>query len=598
MQWLATHTGWLLILDNVNDLTDIHEVLARTGTGGRIIITSRRSTGWQPGTAIVRLDVLEPHESLPLLTSLLTATGPRDSDGATELCAELGHLPLAIEQAGAYLAQNPLITPRDYLQLLADYPATMYEQAAVDVDPKRTIARIWRVTLDRITTRQPAAADLLRVLAWYGPDAIPLTVCQNLADPPTLNAGLGVLTAYSMITPAPATVSVSIHRLVQAVARTPDPTDPHRSPEVIEQARARAAEALHTSLPDHRDPGSWPAWRVLLPHIDALTNTTSATDSNSTTAVIAAIRNHTGLFLSDQGLHASAQAHLHHALTDNERIVGVDHPDTLSSRNSLAGAYQAAGRVAEAIPLLEQTLTDQERILGADHPDTLTSRSNLAGAYQAAGRVAEAIPLLEQTLTGRERVLGVDHPDTLTSRSNLAYAYESAGRVAEAIPLHVQTLTDFERVLGVDHPDTLTSRNNLAHAYHSSVGRTDEAIPLFERNLIDSERILGADHPDTLSSRNSLAYAYQAAGRVAEAIPLLEQTLTDQERILGADHPDTLTSRSNLASAYQAAGRVAEAIPLYEQAFTDAERILGADHPTTGVVRANLAAARKRQAPR
>ncbi|MEW1739757.1 tetratricopeptide repeat protein, partial [Nocardia beijingensis] len=382
LQWLATHSGWLLILDNLNDLTDIHDVLARTGTRGRIIITSRRSTGWQPGTAIVRLDVLEPDESLRLLIGLLTAAGPRDSDGAAELCAELGHLPMAVEQAGAYLAQNPLTKPRDYLQLLVDYPAVMYEQAEVDGDTERTIARIWRVTLDRITVRQPAAADLLRVLAWYGPDDIPLALCHNLADPPTLNTALGVLTAYSMITPDPTTSTVAVHRLVQAVARTPDPNDAHRTPEVIGQARARSAEALHIGLPDHKDPGTWPAWRVLLPHVNALTNhTTSGIDSDSTTLVIAAIRNHTGLFLSDQGLHASAQAHLEQALADRERVLGADHPDTLVSRNNLASVYKAAGRVVEAIPLYERTLADRERVLGADHPNTLGSRNNLAGAY-------------------------------------------------------------------------------------------------------------------------------------------------------------------------------------------------------------------------
>ena len=83
--------------------------------------------------------------------------------------------------------------------------------------------------------------------------------------------------------------------------------------------------------------------------------------------------------------------------------------------------------------LYERTLPDSERVLGADHPDTLTSRNNLAGAYASAGRLDEAIPLSERTLADRERVLGADHPDTLTSRNNLAYAYQSAGRLDEAI---------------------------------------------------------------------------------------------------------------------------------------------------------------------
>jgi tetratricopeptide (TPR) repeat protein len=82
------------------------------------------------------------------------------------------------------------------------------------------------------------------------------------------------------------------------------------------------------------------------------------------------------------------------------------------------------GRTAEAIPLLEQALADRERILGPDHPDTLTSRNSLAQAYESVGRTAEAIPLLEQALAGFERIFGSDHPNTGVVRGNLAVARE------------------------------------------------------------------------------------------------------------------------------------------------------------------------------
>ena len=59
-------------------------------------------------------------------------------------------------------------------------------------------------------------------------------------------------------------------------------------------------------------------------------------------------------------------------------------------------------------------------MLGADHPDTLGSRNNLAGAYQSAGDLGRAIPLYEQTLAGSVRVLGADHPQTKIVRGNLA----------------------------------------------------------------------------------------------------------------------------------------------------------------------------------
>jgi tetratricopeptide (TPR) repeat protein len=74
---------------------------------------------------------------------------------------------------------------------------------------------------------------------------------------------------------------------------------------------------------------------------------------------------------------------------------------------------------------------DYERILGTDHPRTLSSRNDLEGAYQVAGQPPEAIAL--------QRILGTDHPDTLNSRNNLAYAYQSAGDLAKAIPLYHRT---------------------------------------------------------------------------------------------------------------------------------------------------------------
>ena len=100
-------------------------------------------------------------------------------------------------------------------------------------------------------------------------------------------------------------------------------------------------------------------------------------------------------------------------VADRERVLGADHPDTLISRNNLASAYGAAGRLGEAIALLEDTRADTERVLGAEDLTTLTARNNLASAYQEAGRLGQAIPLFEATLADRERVLGADNPDTL-----------------------------------------------------------------------------------------------------------------------------------------------------------------------------------------
>ena len=255
-------------------------------------------------------------------------------------------------------------------------------------------------------------------------------------------------------------------------------------------------------------------------------------------------------------------------------------PEHIQGAAAIACAYQEAGRITEAIALLEQVLSDSIHLLGEDHASTLSSRNNLANAYQEAGRITEATALHEQVLTDRIRLLGEDHASTLSSRNNLAGAYLSAGRITEAITLFEQVLTDSIRILGQDHPHTLISCNNLANAYREA-GRITEAIALLEQVLTDSIRVLGQDHPHTLAWRNNLANAYRKAGRITEAIALLEQVLTDSIRVLGQDHPHTLTSRNDLAAAYESAGRLTEAITLYEKVLTARTRVLGKDHPAT-----------------
>ena len=154
--------------------------------------------------------------------------------------------------------------------------------------------------------------------------------------------------------------------------------------------------------------------------------------------------------------------------------------------------------IALAQIFYEQGAKDQARVLGEDHPDTLTTRHNLAYCYQEAGRIDEAITLYENLVSDRIRVLGEDHPQTLWTRCDLAEAYKDAGRIGEAIDLHEQLLPDRIRVLGEDHPDTLWTRCDLAEAYKYA-GRTDEAKELYKPLLIDCISVLTPNHPLTMA---------------------------------------------------------------------------------------------------
>ncbi len=598
--WLeADGERCLLVFDNATDPALVQAFLPAAGRC-RVIITSNYLPVALLGAG-VPVDVFSEAEAL---TFLAARTGQADAGGARVLAAELGCLPLALAQAAAVIASQH-VSYGTYLDRLRRLPVADLLAAEEAGQYPRGVAAAVLLSLDTVRAGEQGGAcgvvmDLVAVLSAAGVrrSLIHAAARQGLAGrdgpvgalaPEVADRVLARLAGASLLTFSVDGSVVSAHRLVMRVIRENLAADGALTAAC--ESAARLLDGLAASL-EERWYEDRAVTRDLVEQILALDESAARCPSGSDLdRPVMWLRFWALFFLNHLG-DSAAQAIVigERLVADQERVLGQDHPDALTSRNNLANAYQAAGRTGEAISLHEQALAARERVRGPDHPDTLVSRNNLANAYRDAGRLDEAISLYEQALAAQERVLGPDHPDTLLSRNNLANAYRDAGRLDEAISLYEQALAAQERVLGPDNPETLLSRNNLALAYQDA-GRLDEAISLHEQALAARERVRGPDHPDTLTSRNNLASAYQAAGRTGEAISLHEQTLAARERVRGPDHPDTLTSRNNLATAYQAAGRTGEAISLHEQTLAARERVLGPDHPDTLRSRNNLAAA-------
>ncbi len=289
-----------------------------------------------------------------------------------------------------------------------------------------------------------------------------------------------------------------------------------------------------------------------------------------------------------QSRYDEAEMLLVKTLEIRKRVLGEEHPKTLSSRNNLAILFKKQGRYDEAEPLYAQTLEIQKRVLGEEHPNTLRSMNNLAILFKEQGRYDEAETLYLKTLEIRKRVLGQEHPNTLSSMNNLAILYAANNRYEEAEPLLVKTLEIRKRVLGEEHPDTLSSMNNLALLY-DHLDRYDKLEPLYVKTLEIRKRVLGEEHPRTLGSMNNLAILYKKQGRYDEAEPLYVKTLEIRKSVLGEEHPMTLSSMNNLAALYETQGRYEEAEPLYVKTLEIQKRVQGQRHPDTLVSMNNLA---------
>ena len=554
----------LFVFDNVENLDDLRD-LTPEGNGIRAIITTTRHLDWNSlGWSPLAVGVFDREQSITLLCQ---HTGDAHRDTANQIAEVLGDLPVAVAQAAA-TAKSGQYSLSNYLERLSNHPleSSISRLEGDDYPDAVGVALFmaYEQALEQLRTKHPQqesiATSLLGILSLLAASGVPTHWLLELDDDSdAVRDTLQFLKISSILQRSIDGNKTIIHRLQGQVYRETYLSNQEK----LSEARAHTTTLLNEIDVDQIEnfEQQRQETRNLVEQIGTITpqgySRPLFSDPNFAALLATTLRNATDL----------GMPHLALALTDSVTragdTLGPDHPSTLTARNNLAGAYQTAGRLDEAVPLYEQTLEDRTRILGPHHPDTLTSRNNLAGAYRDAGRLDEAVPLYEQTLEDRTRILGPHHPDTLTARNNLASAYHDAGRLNEAVPLYKQNLEDRTRILGPHHPHTLTARNNLAGAYQTA-GRLNEAIPLHEQNLEDRTRILGPHHPHTLNSRNNLAGAYQTAGRLNEAIPLFEQTLKDFENLLGPHHPHTLNSRNNLADAYRAAGRIEDAEKLFE----------------------------------
>ncbi len=574
---------WLLVFDNAADRGSIASFLPPAGRG-RVLITSRDQI-WPIGHAL-DVPVLDPEVAAEFLVN---RTGDPDRQAALDLAGELGGLPLALEQAAAYI-QATASSLAGYLgsfrqrreELLARGEPTGYDE---------TVATTWSLALRDLAESAPGAVGLLRLLAWYAPEAIPLSLLLQprpglpdefgtevapllvplLDDPLAAGDAVAALRRYSLITPA-RDGSVSVHRLVQAVTIGQLPK------ELRDAWRAAATAVIEAALPDDpRQPDTWPVLNALLPQVQAAVTA----DSDSVAAV--------SMYLLYSGSYVTGREFCRGALEARLEALGAEHPDTLYVQSNLATFMGLTGDAVGARDQLAALLPVMERVSGAEDPDTVTVRNYLARWTGEAGDAAAARDQYAALLPIMQRMFGAEESITLATALNLALWTGQAGDAAAARDQLAALLPVMARVSGPEDALTQSVAASLA-LWTGQAGDAAAARDQLAALLPLRERVSGAEHPETLTTRNVLALWTGAAGDAAGARDQLAALLPDVERVEGPGHPTTLNVRSNLALWTGNAGDAAGARDQYAALLPVRERVSGPEHPDTLATRGNLAA--------
>ena len=579
-----TTPHWLLIFDNADDPKQLEPYLP-TGSG-HVIITSRYQA-WTHSAEPLEVDVFTRDESV---AHLLRHVPDLDLADAKRVADALGHLPLAVEQASAWLEQTGM-TAQAYVAELTTQ-ATRILALNQPPDYQTPVVATWNLSFERLKERSPAAVRLLQLLAFFspGPIAMNLFYCDelNIALLPfdeTMSEQLMFprvireISRFALVKVDQASNSVQIHRLVQAVIRS----------QMTGEEQQEVQHEVHKILAANRprqgetdDPSNWATYDIIWPHLGP-SQAEECDDPRTRQLLIDWVRY--------QWKHGEYEGCLNLA----ERLqnlwvhqLGADHSQTLHLQFQVANALRSQGSFNEARDLDMYVLQRQREVLGPDHLLTLMTAGSLGADLRALGEFQAALALDRETYETFKEEFGEDFPRTLFAAHNLACSLRLVGDYAAARRLDQETLDRRRVVLSPDHPYTLYTASNLANDMRAA-GAFRESVELLRTTWEGYRRVLGDDMIDTLRAATGLAVSLRKAGEQAEAMNLARDTYERYERRYGADSPDARLCTINLACDYAAVGNMPKAVALVISVRGALEGSLGADHPNTLVAANNMA---------
>ncbi|WP_268771147.1 tetratricopeptide repeat protein [Streptomyces sp. Je 1-369] len=597
--WIGAHPDLpcLIVVDNATDPDEVAAWLPVAGRAQVVVTTTVRSFGNIAG-ALVDVDVFTEEEALDFLRERSECGSP---DGAAELAAELGCLPLALAQA-AEVIRGRGVGYRGYLERLRAYPV---REVLARAPGDRYPHRVGEAILLAVEGAEGRRGDglvrvLLDALSVLSPDGVPRELLAGAVggrDPGAVDDVLGALVDASLITRVGGD-AVAVHRLVQRVLR-----ERARQEGTLDRAAHLVVEYLDDRLVPSVD-----AWRLrergrqLADQIEALW---SALRPEVAARGAGAMEPLIDLRRWVAAEHLVEVGDLARALREAREIVAVCDaapdaagPVTVSALDTLGDVCARAGRVTEAVTVRRRRLELLEAAADPDEREVCLAREDLADACRAAGSFEPAVSLYETVVRDAERLFGPQHAVTLSVRGHLARSYAAAGRLADAIALSERLRSELTERVRADAspgaaPDSareLWPWRTLADAY-GSAGRAEEGVSLLRQFLAERVQAEGEDAPETVHARHALALNCISAGRYDEALTEARRAAADAVRVFGDVAEDTADIRDTVALCLLRLDHDEEAIDLHRRIVADLTELLGPDHRGVLSARLNLARA-------
>lgn len=561
--WLAADSQWLLIWDSLEDLALLGRFLPATHSG-KLLLTTRRQT---LGTLARGISVLPMEREEGLLFLLrrasvldteatseqvrhLAMSRPAEYAAAAVLIPAMEGLPLALDQAGAYVDETGC-SMGDYLQLCRSHRKLVLARRGSDENGHpASVTTTLRLSIERVERVHPLAIDLLRACAFLHAGAIPEELliagaahlgpdlAQVITSQYQFDLLLAALRDASLVTRHLETRTLSIHRLVQVVVQD------QMEPDSMQLWCTRVIAAVNAAFPapDFRD---WERCERYLIHALVCLSFISLASSALLEAI--ALLSKAGSYLLACGLYEEAEPLLERAMRWEQQRLGIDHPGLIPRLEKQAELFWMQGQYLQAESLLRQALVLGEHHLGSEHAQIAIILNRLASLCLVQGKYEDAKGLLQRGLRMQERLLGPEHPEVEKTLNKLGIVHCKQGVYEQAEVFFLRVLRLREHSLSPEHPLIVASLYNLATLYLDQE-RYAQAELLFLRALRLQERQLGPEHPEIAETLGQLAILYRVQESYEQAEPLYARALAISEQQLGPEHPQSVRFRQEYRS--------------------------------------------------
>ncbi|MET8183135.1 FxSxx-COOH system tetratricopeptide repeat protein [Streptomyces sp. NPDC005336] len=583
--------NWLLIFDNAEELETVRPFFPAGGPG-RILVTSRNAQ-WSRAARTVEVDVFEREESI----ELLRRRGPElPHDQADRVAEALGDLPLALEQAAAWLTETGMPVD-EYLHVFEDERADVSTRRAellaqgVPVDYPEPVAAAWNMSLRRLAEHHPGALQLLQVCSFFAPEPISRRLFSGvrgvslspelsevLQDPIKLGHAIREINRYALIKINHRNNTIEMHRLVQAVLIG------QMSPQQQADMRHSAHVLLAYGDPNDVTPANWPRYADLLSHVRA-----SRALECDDKWVRQMVRNLIS-FLFVWGDHQGAREFGGQVVEKWRESLGEDSLETLSASRTLGHALNVLGNYEEARQLNARTLEllRHHPQAGENHEDTIATMGAVANSARLRGDYAGSVELERDRWTRAVRVFGDEDPYTLGAAIDYGLALRAVGEFARAQEIHQAARDTSAVVLGEDSLTTIALSTHLSSDIRGN-GHYISACAMQEDTVTRARRNVPQNAPVFVTAIRALAVARRKAGDHEGAIDLTRQVL-DRYRLRYLEpNLDITTAEMNFSMDLRQNADLAAARELGQKSLDDLRTILGARHPYTSGAATNLA---------